>query len=99
MRLAALASYAILDTPPEEEFDWIAQFAAHICDTPVSGISFIARDRQWFKSRVRFAPSETTSVASIGIHGFEHGVMVVPDTHADERFASNPYVVGEGGFR
>jgi hypothetical protein len=50
LRLAALASYAIVDTPPEEEFDWIAQFAARICEAPLCAITFIDRDRQWFKA-------------------------------------------------
>jgi hypothetical protein len=33
-RLAALASYSILDTPPERAFDDVVRLAAQICDTP-----------------------------------------------------------------
>ena len=35
-RIAALYQLHILDTPPEEDFDDIAELAAQICDAPVS---------------------------------------------------------------
>ncbi|ACL55470.1 PAS domain S-box protein [Methylobacterium nodulans] len=51
-RLAALRSYAILDTPREAEFDDIAQMAAQACGTPMAHINFIDAHRQWIKAAV-----------------------------------------------
>ena len=43
VRLETLRSYAILDTPPDHEFDDLARLAAGLCDAPVSLI--IPRNR------------------------------------------------------
>lgn len=49
-RLKELNSFSILDTPPEVNFDQLAQLASAICKTPIALISFIDSERQWFKS-------------------------------------------------
>ena len=41
-RVAALESYAILDTPAEADFDDIALLAAHALDAPIAVINLIA---------------------------------------------------------
>ena len=40
-RVAALHTYAILDTPPEQGFDDITELAAQICECPVAGVNMI----------------------------------------------------------
>jgi hypothetical protein len=49
-RLQVLADYQILDTPEESAINEIVEVAAIICEVPVARISFVDRDRQWFKS-------------------------------------------------
>ncbi len=49
-RLAALRRTALLDTPPEEAFDRLTRMAARLLGTPVSLISLVADDHQFFKS-------------------------------------------------
>ncbi|MCL4315491.1 MAG: GAF domain-containing protein, partial [Gammaproteobacteria bacterium] len=94
-RLATLVNLRILDTPPEARFDRITRFAARLFDVPVSLISLIDAERQWFKSCHGLDISETPRAFSFCAHAIlSHDVMVVPDTLLDRRFADNPYVAG-----
>ena len=47
-RLELLEAYDILDTPAEPEFDDIVAMASAVCKTPVSLVSLVVEDRQWF---------------------------------------------------
>jgi two-component sensor histidine kinase len=49
-RLAHVRHYEILDTPPEVAFDRITAMAADLFNAPIAIISFLDRDRLWFKS-------------------------------------------------
>ena len=58
-RLKALHGYQILDSISEEEFDHFTELAAMICEVPISLISLIDEDRQWFKSNLGIGINET----------------------------------------
>ena len=49
-RLAAVTRTALLDTPPEEAFDRLTRMAARLLGAPVSLITLVTEDRQFFKS-------------------------------------------------
>ena len=51
-RLAALRSYAILDTPEEPDYDDLTFLAAQTCGTPIAYLSFVDAQRIWIKSGV-----------------------------------------------
>ena len=99
-RLAELRSYAILDTPPEPAFDHLTDLASRVCHTPMAVITLIDAERQWFKSEIGMERRETARAIAFCAHAIEQlGPFVVPDTHADGRFAANPLVVGEPHIR
>lgn len=96
LRLQALRSYGILDTPREAAFDDITRLASIICQTPIALISLVDADRQWFKSELGMGERETPLFKSMCAHALlENDVLVVPDTRHDIRFARNPLVTGE----
>ncbi|HRE79627.1 MAG TPA: PAS domain S-box protein, partial [Opitutaceae bacterium] len=99
-RLAALREAALLDTPPEREFDDIAALAAEICGTPVALVSLIDETRQWFKARVGLDVHETPREMSFCAHALElDDLLVVPDASVDPRFSENPLVREEPHIR
>ncbi len=99
-RLEALNKYNILDSLPELSFDDITKLAAHISDTPISLISLVDSERQWFKSKTGLDVNETPRDISFCSHAIlEPDILVVPDTLEDERFSDNPLVAGEQKIR
>ncbi|BCM92938.1 phytochrome-like protein cph2 [Abditibacteriota bacterium] len=95
-RLAVLRQFGILDTLPEEGFDDITFVASQICGTPITLVSLIDQDRQWFKSKRGLDISETSRDVSFCAHALlnPNELLIVPDTREDERFADNPFVTG-----
>ena len=92
-RLQALAHYRILDTPEEGEFDLCARLIAQICGTEMSGVTLIDQDRQWFKAVYGDLPRAIPRHGSFCSYTLLHeGVMEVPDTLLDPRFAQHPQV-------
>lgn len=99
-RLLALASFAILDTPPEPSIDDLTSLAADVCETSFALVSLVDADRQWFKSRHGLEMSETPREQSFCAHALAGtDLLVVPDTHTDPRFATNPLVTGDPHLR
>ena len=98
--LKALERYRILDTASEKVFDNITTIAAEVCETPIALLSFIDRDRQWFKSNVGMTRRETSRDIAFCSHAImEHELMIVPDALADDRFSRNPLVLNEPQIR
>ena len=99
-RLAALKSYEILDTPPEEAFDDLVRLASWICNTPIALVSLVDERRQWFKARLGLALSETPREMAFCAHALAaQGPFVVRDALADDRFARNPLVTEDPHIR
>ena len=59
-RLKALAEYRILGTQPEQCYDDITKIASLTCGTPISLMSLVDTDTQWFKSMCGFETKETS---------------------------------------
>jgi GAF domain-containing protein len=99
-RLRALRLYRILDSGSEKAFDDLTRLAAAICGTPISLITLVDEDRQWFKSRVGLSESETSRDVAFCAHAIlQDDVFVVTDATADRRFAANPLVTSDPAIR
>lgn len=99
-RLAALRALLILDTPPEQRFDRITQFAANEFDVPIVLISLVDENRQWFKSKVGLDVCETSRDLAFCAHALHSKEpLIVPNTLNDERFFDHPLVVGPPHIR
>lgn len=99
-RIAALESYAILDTPTETEFDDLVRLAAETFNAPIAVVNLVAGDRQWFKAELGIGARELPLDVSICAHAIlQNDFMVVPDTREDARFDCNPLVTAENGLR
>ncbi len=93
-RLLALERLDVMDSAPEREFDALVATAALVCGVPVSLISLVDGNRQWFKANIGLpGVSETPREQAFCAHAI-HGEVVfeVPDALADPRFADNPLV-------
>jgi diguanylate cyclase (GGDEF)-like protein/PAS domain S-box-containing protein len=99
-RLAALESYAVLDTAPEREFDDIVQMAKRIFSVPIALVSLVASDRQFFKARIGLDVCQTDREGSFCTHVvLGDDILVVPDAALDPRFQQSPLVQGEPNIR
>ncbi len=99
--IAALGRLHVLDSAPEAEFDALVRVASSVCAVPISLISLIDSDRQWFKANIGLPGLHQTPRE----HAFcAHAVLgddlfEVEDTSRDARFADNPFVVGPPELR
>ena len=93
-RLRALRRLAVLDSAPEPAFDALVAAAALVCGVPVSLVSLVDSDRQWFKANQGLpGVTETPRDVAFCAHAIlGDGLFEVPDASADPRFADNPLV-------
>jgi PAS domain S-box-containing protein len=100
-RLASLRSLGVLDTPPEAEFDALVRAAAAVCDVPVSLISLVDTERQWFKANYGLAgATETPREIAFCAQAVARGELFeVEDAAAHPLFTGNPLVIGEPHIR
>ncbi len=96
-RLTVLAECRIIDSPPEEFFDDIANQAAYLCGTSIGFISFIDAQREWVKATVGWEVAEIPRDQSFNalVLGNPH-VLIVEDTASDRRFRTHPWVTQSG---
>ncbi len=100
-RLAHLHRLDILDTPREQGFDDIAQLAMTLCEAPIAVVSLVDRDRQWFKSCLGLAATQTPRDLAFCAHAIltPNDVLVVEDALLDPRFSDNPLVLDDPHIR
>lgn len=99
-RLKDLRDLDILDTAPESRFDDVVNLASAICGMPISLISLVAEDRQWFKAVTGLVGRETPVEQAICAHAIlADDYLEIADTRADPRTRDNPLVTGPENLR
>ena len=99
-RLQDMQRLQMFETQPEPEFDRLARLAAVVNNAPISLISLVGEDRQWFKATVGLSAAETPREISFCGHAIaQQEPFVVLDALADHRFSDNPLVTGSPGIR
>ncbi len=99
-RIAALKKYAILDTPPDGNFDKITKLAAQLLKVPIAIVTLVDTDRIWFKSRYGIDVNEIgrdPGLCSSAI--LSDDLYIVEDAIKDPRTLANPLVAGDFGLR
>ncbi|WPR72762.1 PAS domain S-box protein [Flavobacterium sp. NG2] len=93
-RIAELNSYNIIGELESEDYDFLTQMAAQICDTKISLISLITEDKQWFLSHYGLKERETPKELAFCAHAINQpkDVFIIEDATIDERFHDNPLV-------
>lgn len=100
LRLETLQNLKLLDTDPEERFDRVTRLAKRLFGTKIALVSLVDDDRQWFKSCQGLDVKETGRDISFCGHAIlGSDVLVVNDTHIDERFSDNPLVTDDPSIR
>lgn len=96
-RLAALRSYSILDSLPEQDYDNIVHIASQICNMPISMVSLIDKDRQWFKAKKGLLSEQTDRDVAFCAHAINRpdDIMIVNDAREDDRFDRNPLLAAD----
>ena len=100
-RLNALINQRLLDTPAEAAFDDLVQLAALITGCPISLVSLVDRDRQWFKAKHGLDATETPREFAFCAHAIlkPGELFEIPNALEDHRFQDNPLVAGAPDIR
>ena len=93
--MEALRRLGLLDTPPSERFDRITRTGQRALGVPITLVTLVDTNRQWFASCLGLDVGETPRGVSFCAHAIlRPEPLVIPDALADERFADNPLVTG-----
>ena len=99
-RLAAVARYDVLDTPPDGAFDRITALAARRFKVPIAIISVVDTERIWFKSHYGLDVKQIGRDPGLCASAIlESEAYVLVDASVDPRSLANPLVAGEFGLR
>ena len=88
-RLTILRRYSILDTPQEAHYDRVCWLAANHFQAPIAVITFVDRDRQWFKASLGLDVQQTDRTIAFCDHTIRGDdvfeVRTLRSTHASAK--------------
>ena len=100
-RTKALDELGVMDTSPDEHLNAIVAAAALVCDVPISLVSLLDSERQWFKANFGLTGIEQTPRQIAFCHHTiqQDKLLEVSNAQEDERFANTPLVTGHHAIR
>ncbi len=99
-RLARLHAFGILDTEPEAAFTRVTELVQDLFRVPISVISLVDAERQWFKAASGLPTLETPRYMAFCAHAImSDDIMIVQDASEDRRFSTNRLVLDWPGIR
>ena len=99
-RLCAVQDLKILDTESEERFDRITKAAVARFSVPISTITIMDKDREWYKSSQGLTQKQAPRDVSFCGHALLHeDIYIVENTLKDPIFIDNPSVIGDPFIR
>jgi len=99
-RLRALQHYRTILDKSKEMLDSLTALASDITEAPISLVSLVDEDEQFFPSRVGLGVPCTSRDVSFCAHGLEQDkLFTVRDALEDDRFHDNPLVTGDPHIR
>jgi class 3 adenylate cyclase len=100
-RLETLDSYNVVGTPPEFDFNEIAEIAGMICGCPVAVVNIVAEKWEWYKGKCGI-PEHINREPRGGICSTticSNELMIISDLAKDPRFSDHDIVKGKPFFR
>lgn len=99
-RLEALRDLGIIDTQGDPFFERLVLLASQILETPITLISLVEADRQWFIAKNGLSVNETSREVSFCAHAIHSdSPFIVEDATRDDRFSQNSLVTGKPDIR
>ncbi|CAN5836396.1 GAF domain-containing sensor histidine kinase [soil metagenome] len=101
-RLARLRATALLDSPTEQAFDRLARLASKLLEAPLSTVTLIDVDRQFYMSCVGLPePLASVRETPLEMSFCKHTVvlgkpLIIPDTRGHPIVGENPAIEGFG---
>ncbi len=98
-RLARLAGYGILDTPPEQAFDDLARRAQEAARAPMAWLAFHDGAREWVKAGAGIAFAELSGERRLYSRGADGARGIEVEDAAATEMRTHPLVAGEARVR
>jgi signal transduction histidine kinase len=100
-RLKEVERYNLTEELSNESLESIVEIASEICQMPITLMSIVDQERQFFKVAIGVDAKETSRDVSFCAHAINRpeDLLIVEDASKDERFSDNPLVVGEPFIR
>jgi len=101
-RLAAVERYHLLDTPPEDDFNFLTEMAAALCQAPFAFISLVDAQRVWAKSWYGIQAAQLEAPRDDDYCSWtilEDVMLHIPDLTQDERSKQISLTVGPPFYR
>lgn len=99
-RIELVADLKLGNDARDEQFDLITRHLSAVSEFPACQLTIIDRDTQWVKSATGVPTGGIPRSLAFCNHTIcGDGMLSVPNTALDERFAGHPLVVGEPGIR